>query len=303
VARNSFFPFTLLTRPRASNEKSNQLTLRKEVTATATIVKAATSKIARLRGDVAASAKIIIIVAAAEHIAHDVTCKHSGSGAGCRCTHRAHHGTTTTRLLLLVWAPALMVERLWPITWSVVASTRTTVIVHLVGIRMTVARRRRLTVQWIWLLYRHLRGCTSTTHLLLLTATTEEDESATTASAKQDDDGNDATDSQVARWHVETGVDHVIRRVVHCFCRRGWRRATFVDIVARTCRVRDANVIAKYIICGGTAVRLFTKKTAARSWPITESEPTRIIIIACRSVDGYVISTGGATATAAQRAV
>ena len=300
MARNSFFPFTLLTRPRASNEKSNQLTLRKEVTATATIVKAATSKIARLRSDVAASAKIIIIVAAAEHIAHDVTCKHSGSGAGCRCTHRAHHGTTTTRLLLLVWAPALMVERLWPVTWSVVASTWTTVIVHLVGIRMTVARRRRLTVQWIWLLFRHLRGCTSTTHLLLLTATTEEDESATTASAKHDDDGNDATDS----WRVQASTICRGHHVVHFFCRRGWRRATFVNIVARTCRVRDANVIAKYIICGGTAVLLFTKKTAARSWPITEREPTRIIIIvACRSVDGYVISTGGAAATAAQRAV
>ena len=53
-------------------------------------------------------------------------------------------------------------------------------------------------MQWIWLLFRHLRGCTSTTHLLLLTATTEEDKSATTASAKHDDYGNDATDS----WRV-----------------------------------------------------------------------------------------------------
>ena len=156
-------------------------------------------------------------------------------------------------------------------------------------------------MQWIWLLYRHLRGCTSTTDLLLLTATTEEDESATTASAKHDDDGNDATDS----WRVQASTICRGHHVVHFFCRRGWRRATFVDIVARTCRVRDANVIAKYIICGGTAVRLFTKNTAARSATTTEREPTRIIIIvACRSVvDDYVISTGGAAATAAQRAV
>ena len=155
-------------------------------------------------------------------------------------------------------------------------------------------------MQWIWLLFRHLRGCTSTTHLLLLTATTEEDESATTASAKHDDDGNDAT----ASWRVQASTICRGHHVVHFFCRRGWRRATFVNIVARTCRVGDANVIAKYIICGGTAVLLFTNKTAARYWPITEREPTRIIIIvACRSVDGYVISTGGAAATAAQRAV